>query len=335
MKILLVEDDQSLADTIIDYLQLNDFVVAHHNKVVDAVKAIVEEVPDVVVCDINLPDGSGFDVLECLKNNNLIDFTGFIFLSALANKEDVRKGMNTGADDYIQKPFDFNDLIATIHGVNHKITSRKKRFEELNQQLEEQQEKINKALDINSHELRARVVKISNILRLVNDGYLDKEKAFGWLQKSSSYLDSTFFKINDILSDYENKISQNRARLHHVRHVWSIDDDIIQLKIFESMIKHHLVDTKFLAFHNPYNALEHLEEGNVPDLILLDIRMPEMSGFEFLEQLKLKRFNCPVIMVSSSINGDDMARSLAHPNVIGYEVKPLRPTALKEISAGI
>lgn len=79
MKILLVEDDQSLADTIVDYLQLNDFVVAHHNKVADAVKAIVEEVPDVVVCDINLPDGSGFDVLECLKNNNLIDFTGFIF----------------------------------------------------------------------------------------------------------------------------------------------------------------------------------------------------------------------------------------------------------------
>ncbi|WP_455169132.1 response regulator, partial [Aegicerativicinus sediminis] len=70
--------------------------------------------PDVIVCDIIMPYLSGYDVLEQLTNDDTTKFIPFIFLSAKTEKNDIRKGMNLGADDYITKPFTEDELLTAI-----------------------------------------------------------------------------------------------------------------------------------------------------------------------------------------------------------------------------
>jgi CheY-like chemotaxis protein len=79
-----------------------------------------------------------------------------------------------------------------------------------------------------------------------------------------------------------------------------------------------------IAYAKPREALEHLKEGEVnPDVCLLDINMPIISGFDFLEEMKKHNIDLPVYMLTSSINTEDVRRSKAFKNVRGFITKPL------------
>jgi CheY-like chemotaxis protein len=110
--------------------------------------------------------------------------------------------------------------------------------------------------------------------------------------------------------------------------------------------KHTILSVNFAAniisYDNPYDAFMYIkatiESGSnegLPDVIFLDLNMPEMSGFEFLELLKKlppKRFDsCKVIIVSSSDSIEDIQKSSEYPNIIKYFFKPLKTMDLSEI----
>ncbi|MBT8237832.1 MAG: response regulator [Croceitalea sp.] len=114
-KILLVEDDLSLRENIAELLDLSGFEVltAAHGKI--AVKLAKEAIPDLILCDIMMPEMDGYGVLENLSSNETTKHIPFIFVSAKTEHDDVRKGMNLGADDYLTKPFEEDELLAAIH----------------------------------------------------------------------------------------------------------------------------------------------------------------------------------------------------------------------------
>lgn len=114
-KILLVEDDTSLRENIAELLVLSGFnvITASNGKI--AVKMAKSELPDLVLCDIMMPEMDGYEVLQELSLHETTKYIPFIFVSAKTERHEVRRGMNLGADDYLTKPFEEEELLAAIH----------------------------------------------------------------------------------------------------------------------------------------------------------------------------------------------------------------------------
>lgn len=113
-KVLLIEDDIPLRGNTTELLELSGYevIVASNGKV--GVEKAKQQHPDIIVCDIMMPELDGYGVLELLYKNDTTKAIPFIFLSAKTDRRDVRLGMNLGADDYITKPFNEEELITAV-----------------------------------------------------------------------------------------------------------------------------------------------------------------------------------------------------------------------------
>ena len=112
IRVLLVEDDRLLADSLREYLRDAGFLVAVANSFSQAVDLLERKRFDVYVLDINLGDGDGIDLLEDLRHFK--DDTPTIFISALTDIKTITRGFNAGAEDYLKKPFDPEELVVRI-----------------------------------------------------------------------------------------------------------------------------------------------------------------------------------------------------------------------------
>jgi DNA-binding NarL/FixJ family response regulator len=81
----------------------------------EGIRLAHEELPDLILCDIMMPDRDGYEVLQAVRVNRATATTPFIFLTAKGEKRDLRAGMNLGADDYLVKPTPRNELLEAIH----------------------------------------------------------------------------------------------------------------------------------------------------------------------------------------------------------------------------
>ncbi|WP_343328408.1 response regulator [Polaribacter staleyi] len=113
-KILLIEDDVVLRENTSELLELSNYEVVNAANGKIGVQVAKETLPDIIVCDIMMPELDGYGVLEALTKNESTQHIPFIFLSAKTERKDVRKGMDLGADDYITKPFSEDELISAI-----------------------------------------------------------------------------------------------------------------------------------------------------------------------------------------------------------------------------
>ena len=113
-KVLLIEDDTALRENIAELLELFNYnvITASNGKI--GVSLAIKHLPDIIVCDIMMPELDGYSVLEALSKNENTRFIPLIFLSAKTERQDIRKGMDLGADDYITKPFEEDELISAI-----------------------------------------------------------------------------------------------------------------------------------------------------------------------------------------------------------------------------
>lgn len=113
-KILLIEDNAEMADNIVGILQLASYTVEHALNGKIGVDLAHQLHPDLILCDIMMPELDGYGVLHILSKDPDTMNIPFIFLTAKADKSDFRAGMNLGADDYITKPFDGVDLLKVV-----------------------------------------------------------------------------------------------------------------------------------------------------------------------------------------------------------------------------
>jgi DNA-binding NarL/FixJ family response regulator/two-component sensor histidine kinase len=113
-RVLLVDDEKDLLEQTADFLDFEGFEVFSATTGLQGLQMARDQLPDIIVCDINMPELSGFEVLEELQKNSVTSAIPFIFLTARTDSTDRRSGMNLGADDYITKPFNNSDLIAAI-----------------------------------------------------------------------------------------------------------------------------------------------------------------------------------------------------------------------------
>lgn len=112
--ILLIEDNADIRDNTAEILTMANYKVFTAADGMEGVHKAFEHKPDLIICDITMPVLDGYGVLHMLHKRNALQGTPFIFLTARAERSDMRKGMEMGADDFITKPFDAMELLQAI-----------------------------------------------------------------------------------------------------------------------------------------------------------------------------------------------------------------------------
>ena len=113
-KILVIEDEPEMRRNLATILKLEKFDVVQAENGRVGVETARKETPDVIICDVMMPEMDGYAVLQALREDSKTVATPFIFLTAKGEKQDLRSGMNLGADDYLTKPVAKAELLNAI-----------------------------------------------------------------------------------------------------------------------------------------------------------------------------------------------------------------------------
>lgn len=120
-RILLLEDEQAIADTLLYALQSEGFEVQHVRLAIDAITAFGAQAPDLAILDVGVPDGNGFDVCRAIRKTSELPI---VFLTARAEEIDRILGLELGADDYVTKPFSPREVCARVRAILRRSAGR-------------------------------------------------------------------------------------------------------------------------------------------------------------------------------------------------------------------
>jgi DNA-binding response OmpR family regulator len=112
-KILVIEDELSVRENLIDLLEANMYEVLSAENGIVGINIAFEQTPDLIICDVMMPEINGHEVLDVLRATKTTQMIPFIFLTALGDIQSIRKGFEFGADDYLTKPYE-NDILLEV-----------------------------------------------------------------------------------------------------------------------------------------------------------------------------------------------------------------------------
>lgn len=114
MCILLVEDNESIAEGLVYAFKMNSYCLDYKTTMKDAIEYLNNNTPELIILDVLLPDGNGFNLYEDNIKKSQIPV---IFLTARDDEDDIIKGLNLGAEDYMTKPFSTRELLARVNKI--------------------------------------------------------------------------------------------------------------------------------------------------------------------------------------------------------------------------
>lgn len=114
MSILLVEDNESIAEGLVYAFKMNNYHLDYKTTIKDAIEYLNNNTPELIILDVSLPDGNGFSLYEDNIKKSQIPV---IFLTARDDEDDIIKGLNLGAEDYMTKPFSTRELLARVNKI--------------------------------------------------------------------------------------------------------------------------------------------------------------------------------------------------------------------------
>jgi two-component system, sensor histidine kinase and response regulator len=158
-RILVIEDDDSVRGLIAETLRLRDWEVLLAPDGAEGIATAFREIPDLILCDIQMPEKDGFEVLKELRLSPALATTPFVFLTGMSEKPRVRHAMELGADDYLVKPFTIKELLAAVE-------ARFKKEELIDQKIGLLRENLSSALP---HELVTPLNSILGFSSLILD----------------------------------------------------------------------------------------------------------------------------------------------------------------------
>lgn len=148
-KILVIEDEAVVLDNVKQILEASGYQVITANNGRTGIDAAVQTLPELIICDIMMPEVDGYGVLQALRQSPATAQIPMIFLTAKADQRDLRQGMSLGADDYLTKPFDIQDLLQAVQARLARQAAFKQRLQaemaragSLQKQADEYQQQI-------------------------------------------------------------------------------------------------------------------------------------------------------------------------------------------------
>lgn len=190
---------------------------------------------------------------------------------------------------------------------------------------------------LTSHELRAPITNILSLSTLTNYPQLETfevakiNQLLNDINLQAVKLDGIIKMLNSMVHKQENE--DPFAELNEktdTNHIVLVDDDVITNRLHQMLIRKHYTEKKIALFNDPEIALGYIKENN-PDLILLDLHMPEIDGWKFLEMMEEHELFVDVIIVSSSIDPREKLRAKSFMCVKDFFVKPLTAEKVKQL----
>jgi len=123
-KILVVEDNEDVREEIVDILRFEGYDVRDAENGRLGVELVKSWGPDLIVCDLMMPELDGYQTLEAVRAHPAAAITPFLCLTARGERRDMRKAMELGADDYLTKPFTAGELLAALRAALSKRTRK-------------------------------------------------------------------------------------------------------------------------------------------------------------------------------------------------------------------
>lgn len=250
-KILIIEDNISLNEELIDWFTFEGFEAWSADNGLKGIEMAIQLLPDIILCDIMMPDMIGTEVIGNLRKNNTTRLIPFIFMTALSGRVNIRTGMELGADDYITKPFTRLELIKTVN-------TRLKKAENISEHTDTKAQERTAQLDFTNRELEAFSYSVSHDLhtplRALN-GY-----ASMLIEDYSELLDSEGKRMLNAIVDQSNKMG------------CLIDDLLSFSRINMNEIKISAIDMHSLAI-NVYDELT-----TDPEKEKIDFRISEIDS---------------------------------------------------------
>lgn len=223
--------------------------------------------------------------------------------------------------------FDGDGIASRIIGLFIDISARKEAESKVNNYLVS----LEKFAQITSHSLRLPVANIIGIANLIED-----EINFDEIQSLNRSLKISALQLDEVIKEMNEAITfvyngKKNSKQTKVASVWFIDDDEINNMLSERMMKKHFPDIKAASFLYAKEALNLLQETKeeIPDAIFLDINMPEMNGWGFLEVFEKLNLSIPIYMLTSSIDPKDQEKAHQYTTVKDFISKPLKEDRLK------
>lgn len=177
MKVLLVEDNLSIAKGLIYAFKQNEFEVSHAQNIKEAENMLKAEKFNIIILDIMLPDGNGFELYEKIKQDY---FTPCIFLTARDDEDDIVKGLELGAEDYVTKPFSTRELIARMNKILLKGKNNKIKVKDITLDLDKLVVyKNDQIINLTALEIKLLTLLFTNIGKIIKREYII-EKIWDW-----------------------------------------------------------------------------------------------------------------------------------------------------------
>lgn len=171
IQILIIEDEEAIRENILELLEAENFIAFGAANGKAGIKLALEKIPDLILCDVMMPEIDGYGVLKALRSEPIAATIPVIFLTAKADKTDVRLGMELGADDYITKPCTPQELLKAIE---IRLERQKTISSRSQQKLDEMRNNISMSLP---HELRTPLNAILGFSELIISEYDVLEQA--------------------------------------------------------------------------------------------------------------------------------------------------------------
>lgn len=286
--ILVVDDEKELRNDLKESLEINSFEVILASNGFEAFEKIIKFNPDLVICDVMMPVMNGYELLELIRKNESIANIPFLFLTARIDYEDIREGMNLGADDYLTKPYDYNNLLKAINTRLEKSNIEKSLYDN---KIDSIKNSIFKSIP---HEIRTPLNGILNnsdwILKNLNKISLEQ------LRDNIKDINSDANRLNRL---FENYIFTIRLKL--------LTQDIIELeKIRNSTTKNPNIIIKDIAnflFKNK-NVKYSVSVSNDIDSVNINEHHFNKIIYEILDNALKFSYPHTTVKIKSSSNSD-------------------------------
>ncbi len=221
VKILVIEDEPILRNEMVDWLIFEDYQVISAENGIEGSTQAIQWLPDLIVCDITMPELDGYGVFLEVHSNPLTARIPFIFVTARAAHDDIRYGMNLGADDYITKPFSRVQLLDAVKSQLEKHIVR--------EQLHYQQ--IQQLQDALMQEHQQSLLKVKLVAMFSHDFRNPL---------------ATILSSNNLVRDYATQINEE----HRLKHLNRIEASVVQLtQMLDDMLFIAQVESGNLDFH--------------------------------------------------------------------------------------
>ena len=193
-KVLIIDDTPDIRMIISETLNLYGFKTLTAEDGLSGVRVAKGELPDLIICDINMPNLDGYGTLTALRESDTTAAIPFIFLSGAADKINMRRGMELGADDYLTKPFTHQELMASVNARLEKQAEAQRRSDK---KLDELRGNITLALP---HELRTPLNGILGLSGIMMEEYgsLPPEEVL----ESARYIHESALRLHRLIENF-------------------------------------------------------------------------------------------------------------------------------------